>query len=554
MGILDRILDRVLGPVLAQAAAAPAEKERGTTKIMRQPTIEWGTKWSVDSVTAALTAHEGGDFSRSALLVDAMGRDDRISGCLNTRLNAITGANGIDFTIVAPEGGREEYAKAVQKWWPEVVTDAAQKAIASDMIMMGLAIARVHWDTSAKQWLPKKIERWHLTHVRWDDSIDRFIVSHEGGQEIIEPGDPNWLVLTPGGDRSWMGGAVRALGLAYVMRQWDWRDWARFNERHGLPIILLREPPTQEPAQKEAFFAAVRRMGTTGILRLPFSQTHEDGFDAQMMEAKDRGFDSFDKFLTALNIAIAVLLLGQNLTTEVKGGSFAAASAHELVRGDYLVSDTENLASGERDGLIKPWGRFNIAGWDDAQAPWPFWNCDPPADLVQEGTKLKTFGEALSQFKTTKTPVDIEQLAEKFGVPLLDGAERPDFSQVEEPVVDPNADPAKAKPPAKEKARAQAKTMAPGYIEGQLYVDDVVDSARAGAGKGLKASLLDELLEVIRNAKPGEDGKPNYDAIRAAVIEKYRNAKSPEEVRDITRCALVMGDLAGTAAVRQDAT
>src|SRR5690606_14203598 len=71
-----------------------------------------------------------------------------------------------------------------------------------------------------------------------------------------------------------------------------------------------------------------------------------------------------------------------------------------------------------------------------------------------------------------------------------------------------------------------------GVLNGQLYVDDVVDSVRDKGGKALATTLLDELREVIRNAK-------SYDEVRAAVLAKYREAKSPEQLRELTRAALV---------------
>lgn len=541
MGLRETILRGIAGLLAAPRAAV---KPSRSAQVLRQQTYDASGKWTPTSVQAAIDAHEVGNFSESAQLATAMGRDDRMSACLKTRLNAITGANGIDFAIVPPDGGTEELAKRVELWWPNVMTDAVQRALASDTIMMGVAIGRVHWEIRAKEWLPVRVEHWHLSGARFDTDLQRYVVAHQGGEEVIEPGDPNWLVIEPGGQQSWMCGAVRALGMAYVMRQWNWRDWARFNERHGLPILVLKEPSGMDKDVKDGFFASVRRMGSTGILRLP-TDTNGEGYDAQMLEAKDNGFDTFDKFKDALNVAIAVCLLGQNLTTEVSGGSFAAAKVANMVRSDYLIADTEVLSSAERDGIIKPWGRYNVAGWDDDKAPWPYWDCEPAEDLTASAGTFETLGKALTQLKANKVPVDIELMAERFNIPLVEGAKLPDFTEDAPAPVAVPPEQVDTKKPAKAQLRSGPQAKADGFVDGQLYVDDVVDNARAKAGEAFAGSLLADLLDVI-------NGQTDYEGLREAVLAKYASAKSPDEVRDLVRKALVLADLAGVKAVRDD--
>ncbi len=47
------------------------------------------SSWSVSQVRSALRSLEDGDFSDAAQLVDAMGRDDRLTAVLQTRINAL---------------------------------------------------------------------------------------------------------------------------------------------------------------------------------------------------------------------------------------------------------------------------------------------------------------------------------------------------------------------------------------------------------------------------------------------------------------------------------
>jgi hypothetical protein len=115
--------------------------------------------------------------------------------------------------------------------------------------------------------------------------------------------------------------------------------------------------------------------------------------------------------------------------------------------------------------------------------------------------------------------------------------------------------PAKPKAPADPKKPANAHVRlasglaakdTEGFVAGQLYVDDLVDSAEAEASKVLAADFLAELLAAI-------EGADSYEAIRMAVLGKYRASASPEELRELTRKALVLAELAGVFAVQQDA-
>lgn len=531
----------------AQAAAAPSRPDRSATSatVFKQMQVDaTSTSWTVQRVRAALDKHETGDFSESSLLVDAMGRDDRIDACLNTRVNAVASKNGLDFSIIPPDGGDQKLADLVSKWWFDAITDASLKALLADQIMLGVAIGRVYWELVERKWTIKRVERWHLSNVAWRADIERFVAQTTTGEQVIEPGDPNWLVITPAGDRSWMAGAVRALGVPFVMRQWNWRDWSNFNERHGIPIIAIKEPAGFDKAIKDGFYKSLKSIGSKGILRLPQDENGTAGFDAKFLEPMGRSFDSFKGFRADLDVGIAVYLLGQNLTTEVSGGSFAAATVHGRVRNDYLCADTEGLAVPLRDQIIKPWGLFNLPRFDPSMAPWPHWDCELPEDLGGDATTLKTFGEALTSMEAAGLPVDGEELAARYKVPLRKG-EKYTGPKTPEPI-DPAAVPGAA--PTKPTNRMQRPQMlsASGVLEGQTYADDVVDDARTLAGEGLKPFLAD-LVEVVTSSS-------DYDDLRRKVLAKWSASESPTRVRDILQKAMMLGNLAGRAGVLQDAT
>lgn len=545
-GLLSKLLTAV-----AAVQAAAKTPQRPDAAIVKQPSIELPTNWSVSRVKCALDKHEQGDFSESADLADAMGRDERISSCLQTRVSAVSSKNGLDFAIVPPDGGPQKLADLVTTWWHDAITDAALKALASDMIMLGVAIARQHWELREREWKIVRVERWHLSSVHWDQDKERFVTQTADGQLLtIEPGDPNWLVITPAGERSWMAGAVRALGIPFVMRQWNWRDWANYNERHGIPIIMVEEPPTNDKKVKDDFYQQLKNMGSRGILRLPQTPA-QGGFKASYLEPKDKSFESFDSFKGALDVGIAVYLLGQNLTTEVQGGSRAAATVHDNVRNDRLCADTEGLSTPLRAQTVTPWCMFNVAGFKPEDAPWPTWDTSLPDDLKGDADTLNVLGDAVTKLETAGFPVDGDELAARFNLPLRKGEKYTAPEPPEEPEREEvNQEKAPGASKSKGTATSGAASTRPragtkGLVSGQAYIDDVAENRRADAGAALEGTLLAELLEVIESAR-------GYDEIKAALTARYKNTASPVRMREMLEQALVLADLAGTLSVRQD--
>src|SRR5690606_14363612 len=116
-----------------------------------------------------------------------------------------------------------------------------------------------------------------------------------------------------------------------------------------------RSPGMPADADKQAFLSDLQAMANSASIVLP------DGWNVELLEAKVGSGEVFAKLIEWANKAIAVAVLGQNLTTDVEGGSHAAAQVHENVRQDLIDSDAETLSTTAREQVLVWWAEFNFA-------------------------------------------------------------------------------------------------------------------------------------------------------------------------------------------------
>lgn len=515
------------------AAAAPRRSGSTTTLVELRPTPL--SSWDITSVRVALDNHEGGELHQSALLAEAMMRDARIGAGLRTRVNALVGkASG--FCIEASDESRRaarKLAETVEEWWWDAIPDGTLARIMLDVITMGVAYGTISWSTVGGEWLPT-LTPWHAANLTWNDSESTWYAASKGGRVAVRTDDPAWFLIEPGGVRSYMSGAVRALGLPFVLRSFSERDWVRYNERHGMPVVKVREPTGIEGTERDSFYSRIRRMGREAVVGLP-GGTPETGGDVEFLEFKSTGGqDAFGSFLERLDKQIDLTLLGQTLTTEVEGGSLAAARVHDRVRGDYLAADAEALGTELRKQVIIPWCTFNVPAFKVEDAPWPKWETEQPENLNESADRI---GKALAALKVAQDiglPIDVREYADRFDIPIVEDAE-----QTAKLAPAPAPQPAPETPPAAPQARAAA-----GFVEGQLYADALAERAAAK----LASQLTDDIDELMRVVAAAE----SYDDVRKRLVSLYSERMSPEAISVLVERVLVLSQLAGVASVMQD--
>lgn len=385
---------------------------------------------TVAGIQSILWTHDRGYFTTSAQLWDAMKRDDRIKGTSSTRVGALVAAP----LEIKPANGKAKAARVAKLLagdgeddhglWERICPPDVIKSLTSWGFGLGFALAEIIWQCSVGEWLPR-LRVWHPQFVYFDWSEMRFmVVAREGVIPLPridqDPhGDGKWVVWTPYGYQyGWLDGLVRALADKYMMRGWDYRDWARSNERQGMATFGAMVPADAEKAVKDKFVDDIGNLGSDAALELPQMPDGEPSFDLKMIESTTKNWETFKEFKGALDVDIAVLMLGQNLTTEggTDGGSRALGQVQNQVRLDKAIEDA-GIATCIRQQVLTWWARYNFG--DEDLAPRPAYQVAPPEDELQENTALKMLGDAIGSLKTAQAPIDVRSILDRAGVPLI---------------------------------------------------------------------------------------------------------------------------------------
>lgn len=372
--------------------------------------------------------HDYGNFGQSAPFIDEVMTDDRIYGVSGTRIGAIlsapmkfqpAGDSDLERQVADEIGGTNDRRGIWEQMFPT--------AAAADTLKwgqhLGFAFGKFSWEKSADRWLPRLVP-WHPSAVRWDWLSRRFVAQTQSGRPITlfrpdeQPrGDGQWLVHCPYGvEYGWRSALIRALAFKYLSRQWTERDHDRLNERQGMGILKAIVPPgNSQPTQRDDFFHSLEQVGNEAVVMCPQNEKGE-GYDVEIAEFTARTWESFNTRRNNLDTDIAIVILGQNLTTEVKAGSRAAALVHEVLRIDKALQDAK-LALVLRAQMLSWYCEYNYG--DPDLAPTPIYEVEPPADDQGEANALKTMGEAGSALKAANPRTDLDAIWETNGIPMI---------------------------------------------------------------------------------------------------------------------------------------
>jgi hypothetical protein len=524
----------------------PTQESNGGAAVCNEPRTPQVLRWDPAKIVQARVRCSYGDFSLFSDLCEAMMPDDRVSMCLEKLYAAATLPLTFQLPGVDAEKSKDDpVVQALQsdfwKIFPEQTLRTAFRWIAlADCALLHVDGWRL--DTETGRVLPI-ISVWALRHLRndpekgWVVRVAARSGDYFGDEQQITPGDGNWAVMIMGSSwRSICQARGHGVALFWLLKQYALVDWPNSSERHGQGTNVAQcddvaKASKLAPKDRIELAADMAKMARNGNLVMP------PGWKYDLATDTANSYQTFEAQINAANSGIVIGINGTNLTSEVKGGSFAAASVHESVDAGRMRGLLEFAATGFREQILGFWCTYNFSGV--SVAPYPKWDTTPPADKKAEAEARLADAQALKTYREAQAQLD--QVAWFEGkVALIPGA------SVEFPAMTASA-PSVAPAAAPKKAQAFAAAEPINAFErGRGYIDELEGNMVALAAKGL-VPTVSALVEAVSGADSYEDAK-----IR--VVAAYANSRAPTALVQGTERALIMGQLAGAETVEQELT
>ena len=402
----------------------PGAGDRVREDVIREPTSRTWIDWDADGIMAAEQLAATGSLRMAAELCHALLADERIASNLATLTRGLLGLP----LSWEPGAGRQKVravrALEAEEDWLSMADEATLAQLLLWGALLGVAVAKLTPYTGPSGRLLLKVEPWDPRWLRWDEQAHRWMITTANAGEVAIETDGRWLILTPhGAHRPWEHGIYRILARWWLLKRYAREDWMRHSEvkAQGVLVAFSTDAGKPGPGGKDDLSARQRKhlaeqlkgLGRDAALVLP------RGLDMKLVESQAKNYETFEKQIELSNTGMSVGILGQNLTTEVKGGSFAAAKVHADV-ADYLRrAYAEVLATTLHFQLLAFWALWNFGA--TSTAPWPSWKIDPQGDAKVLGDAMKSLAEGIEAAERTVPAgyeVDREALYSKAGIPL----------------------------------------------------------------------------------------------------------------------------------------
>lgn len=377
-----------------------------------------GIKWTPGYIRLAKTRAAQGDFSLAAdLCNDLLADDDRVMSVVETRVNGVLSAP-ITFEEGADRGARRPVRalEAKEDWWA-MFPPSELKRLCIWGVLLGYGWGQLVYRDEDGNLLERggrltpRLEVWNPRSFKYDYTKRTWVLCLDGKETPITPGDGEWILFAPYGQHPgpfalWYSLALIALYKAYAVV-----DSGRLGE---VATILVASGPNKiVPKDREELSKALRTLGRDAGVVL-------DGGLGLNNLSREGAHQIYEYQISRADTATAIRVLGQNLTTEVKGTEYTGATAQTMVRQDLKEGDEDQLCTCLHDQAMVPWSVLNFGS--PTVAPWPTWAVKPPEDKSKKADSLIKACDAIAKAAALDPLVDKRALMESYGIPLLSEA------------------------------------------------------------------------------------------------------------------------------------
>lgn len=450
---------------------------------------------------------DAGDILRQAELFEEMEeKDPHLFSQLQTRKNAVT---GLDYEVIpfdSDDPRDKEIAEFVEaqlggiEGFEDIMLDLL------DAIGKGFAVSEIMWSYDEGHVVVDDIRSRHQKRFFWDSVDDSFKVRTQEAPEGIELPKNKFIVhkyKARSGHPS-RAGVLRVVAWMYLFKNYTLKDWVAFCEVFGMPLRLGKYQPGASEDDKRALMQALVAIGADAAGIFP------DGTAIEFVNTeKTSSTDLYERLARYCDEQVSKAILGQTLTSDSGGGSYAQSKTHNDVRHDLTVADCKAIAATLRRDLIRPLVLYNFG--EDKRIPYLRFDAEESEDLTQTATVIGTL------IREAGLKVPTSYIYKKFSIPKPEGDEEV------------------ATPPGQ---TAQGAGFGPFSFKAQPS-EPIALKAGDGAGHGTQ-ERVDRLAAAATRKSAGA-----FKKAFGPVLKKIENAESLEELRDMMEDEKAVAELFG---------
>lgn len=277
-----------------------------------------------------------------------------------------------------------EQRRKLKNWFDKAVSKAGDTY--TDIMYIGtISIMELAWTVEDGRNVIEDIEYVHPKKLVWDSTTDELKVctrEYPSGVELPENKFVVHKYKAKSGHAS-RAGIMRVVSWMYLFKNYDIKDWVSFCEVFGMPLRLGKYDASASESDKKQLMEAIISLGTDAAGIVP-SSTMIEFIESQ----KTTSVEIYEKLARYCDEQISKAILGQTLTSDSGGGSYAQSKTHNEVRHDLTVADAKSLAVTIRRDIIRPLVEFNYGS--EANIPFFGFDCHEVEDQKEVVEIYKT--------------------------------------------------------------------------------------------------------------------------------------------------------------------
>ena len=331
------------------------------------------------------SADEGDVREQMELFEEMEEKDTHLFSQLQTRKLAVT---GLDWEV--QEFSNDDIDKTVAEFVEKQLRGIENlDDIFIDMldaIGKGVSIMEIEWgvDRNGSNVI-EDIKYVHPKKLVWDYQTDEMKVCTREYPSGISLPENKFVVhkyKAKSGHAS-RAGILRVVSWMYLFKNYDIKDWVSFCEVFGMPLRLGKYNASASDDDKKALMEAIYSLGTDAAGIVP-DTTLIEFIESQ----KTTSVEIYEKLARYCDEQISKAVLGQTLSSDSGGGSYAQGKVHNDVRHDLTAADAKALAVTIRRDIIRPLVEYNF-GYN-VNIPFIMFDCREVEDQKESVDILKT--------------------------------------------------------------------------------------------------------------------------------------------------------------------